>query len=100
MFRRQWFLGLRQRRADILPHEDPRPWHVVSPPADKYWADPFVFESDGETLVFIEQVRFADQGLAVGRLERGGELSALEPILRAPTTCRTRSSYVTAGRRS
>ena len=85
-FRRQWFLGLRQRRADILPHEDPRPWHVVSPPGDRYWADPFVFESDGETLVFIEQVRFADQKgeLAVGRLERGGELSALEPIMRAP----------------
>ncbi len=59
-FRRQWFLGLRQRRADTLPHEDPTPWHVVSPPVDRYWADPFVFESDGETLVFFEQVRFAD----------------------------------------
>ncbi len=85
-FRRQWFLGLRQRRADILPHEDPTPWHVVSPPGDRYWADPFVFESDGETLVFIEQVRFADRKgeLAVGRLEQGGALSALEPIMRAP----------------
>ena len=84
-FRRQWFLGLRQRRGDILPHEDPRPWHVVSPPGDRYWADPFVFESDGDTLIFIEQVRFADQKgeLAVGRLERDGELSALEPILSA-----------------
>ena len=71
------------------PTRTPGPGNVVSPPADKYWADPFVFESDGETLVFIEQVR-RSEGLAVGRLERGGELSALEPILRAPTTCRTR----------
>jgi hypothetical protein len=85
-FRRGWFLGLRQRRGDLLPHEDPRPWHVVSPPGDRYWADPFVFERDGETLVFVEQVRFADRKgeLAVGRLERGGELSALEPIMSAP----------------
>jgi hypothetical protein len=85
-FRHQWSLGLRQRREDNLPHEDPRPWHVVSPPGDRYWADPFVFESDGDTFVFIEQVRFADRKgeLAVGQLERGGELSALEPIMHAP----------------
>jgi len=83
-FRRQWFLGLR-RRGDNLPHEDSRPWQVVSPPTDRYWADPFVFESDGDTLVFVEQVRFADRKgqLAVGRLERDGELSAFEPILSA-----------------
>jgi hypothetical protein len=84
-FRRQWFLGLRRRRGGSLPHEDRSPWRVVSPPADRYWADPFVFESDGDTLVFIEQVRYADKKgkLAVGRLERGGELSALEPVLSA-----------------
>lgn len=84
-FRRQWFLGVRRRQGGSLPHEDPRPWQVVSPPADRYWADPFVFENDGDTLLFIEQVRYADQKgeLAVGRLARDGELSALEPILSA-----------------
>jgi hypothetical protein len=83
-FHRQWFLGLR-RRGDELPHEDPRPWRVASPPRDRYWADPFVFDSDGDTLVFIEQVRFADRRgeLAVGRVESGGELSEFEPILSA-----------------
>ena len=44
---------------DILPHEDPSPWQVVSPPVDRQWADPFVFERDGETLVFFEQLRYA-----------------------------------------
>jgi hypothetical protein len=84
-FRRQWFLGLRRRKADALPHEDPTPWQVVSPPADRYWADPFVFHSDGATHVFFEQVRYADAKgeLAVARLERGAGLSAPEPILRA-----------------
>jgi hypothetical protein len=85
-YRRQWFLGIRQRRADTLPHEDPSPWQVVSPPVDRQWADPFVFERDGETLVFFEQLGYGDAKgeLAVARLERDGELSDPEPILRAP----------------
>ncbi|HEY6637817.1 MAG TPA: hypothetical protein VIZ61_09065 [Solirubrobacterales bacterium] len=85
-YRRQWFLGVRRRRADTLPHEDPNPWQVVSPPADRQWADPFVFERDGETLVFFEQLRYADTKgeLAVARLERDAELSDPEPIMRAP----------------
>ena len=84
-FRRQWFLGVRRRRAATLPHEDPSPWEVVSPPVDRQWADPFVFEQDGETLVFFEQLRYADgKGeLAVARLEGEAELSDPEPILRA-----------------
>jgi hypothetical protein len=70
--------------ADVLPRGS-TPWHVVTPPGDRDWADPFVFESDCETLVFVEQIRFADEKgeLAVGRLERDGQLSALEPVLAA-----------------
>jgi hypothetical protein len=84
-FRRQWFLGLRRRRADTLPHEDPTPWQAVTPPADRYWADPFVFQRDGVTHLFFEQVRYADAKgeLVVARLEEDGELSAPEPVLRA-----------------
>jgi hypothetical protein len=85
-YRRQWFLGVRQRRADMLPHEDPRPWRMMSPPADRQWADPFVFERHGETLVFFEQLGYGDAKgeLAVARLEGNAELSEPEPILRAP----------------
>ena len=84
-FRHQWFLGLRRRQADTLPYENPNSWQVVSPPADRQWADPFVFERNGETLVFFEQFRYADgKGeLAVAQLERGAELSDPEPILRS-----------------
>jgi hypothetical protein len=83
-FRRQWFLGLRSRHPETLPYEDPTPWQVVSPPADRYWADPFVFQSDGVPHVFFEQVRYGGgKGeLVVSRLERG-DLSPPEPILRA-----------------
>jgi hypothetical protein len=85
-YRRQWFLGVRERRADTLPHKDPGPWQVVSPPVDRQWADPFVFERDGEALVFFEQLGYGDAKgeLAVARLERDAELSDPEPIMRAP----------------
>jgi hypothetical protein len=84
-FRHQWFLGIRRRRPDTLPYEDPNPWKVIAPPADRYWADPFVLRGDGVTHIFFEQVRYADgKGeLAVARLERTGELSTPEPVLRA-----------------
>jgi hypothetical protein len=83
-FREQWFLGLRERRPETLPDDDPRPWRVELPPGDRYWADPFVFAADGETFVFLEQVRW-DRGLgelAVGRLE-DGRLTDLEAIIPA-----------------
>ena len=38
----QWFLGLRRRDGERLPHDDDAPWQVVMPPADRSYADPFV----------------------------------------------------------
>jgi hypothetical protein len=83
--RPQWFLGLRPRRRNTLPHEDPAAWQVVMPPADRQWADPFLFERDGVTHLFFEEVRHRDgKGeLAVARLEPGGGLTGFEPVLRA-----------------
>jgi hypothetical protein len=83
--REEWFLGFRERRADVLPGENAAPWQPVAPPPDRYWADPFVFAAEGETFVFLEQVRRA-RGvgeLVVGRLEAGARLTDLEPILPA-----------------
>ncbi len=31
-------------------------WHELKPPQDRAWADPFVFERDGRTFVFVEEV--------------------------------------------
>ena len=82
---RQWFLGLRRRRPEVLPYEDSTPWQVVLPPDDRSWADPFVVEHDAETFVFLEQLRFANgKGeLAVGRVEPDGRLTGVEPVLSA-----------------
>ncbi|HEY7267381.1 MAG TPA: hypothetical protein VH501_06775 [Solirubrobacterales bacterium] len=84
-YRRQWFLGIRRRRPGTLPHEDPHPWREISPPPDRQWADPFVFERNGETVVFFEQLdrRETKGELAVARLDPDGELGDPRPILRA-----------------
>lgn len=79
----QWFVGLRRRRADRLPHEDPAPWSVVLPPPDRSYTDPFVVEHGGETFLFLEVLVHArGRGeLAVARVEPDGRLTGVEPIL-------------------
>jgi len=66
----QWFLGLRRRDGERLPHEDAAPWQVVIPPADRSYADPFVTRHGEETYVFLEVLPHArgTGELAVGRV--------------------------------
>jgi hypothetical protein len=79
----QWFMGVRRRSGDRLPHEDPSPWRHVVPPRDRSYADPFVLRYGTETFVFLEELlhRRRRGRLAVGRLEPDGQLRAVEPIL-------------------
>jgi hypothetical protein len=85
-FRKQWILGLRQRRPDCLPAENPEGWRAVVPPGDRYWADPFVVERGGATYVFFEEVRWSrGKGeLAVARVEAGGTLVEPQVVMSAP----------------
>ena len=79
----QWFVGVRRRTGDRLPHEDPSPWRSVLPPPDRSYADPFVLRHGTDTLVFLEELlhRTGRGRLAVGRLEGDGELRSVAPIL-------------------
>lgn len=90
----QWFLGLRRRDGERLPHDDDAPWQVVMPPADRSYADPFVTRHGEDTYVFLEVLPHArgTGELAVGRLERDGTLTDLEPIL--PVVHHTSYPYV------
>jgi hypothetical protein len=83
VFQHQWFLGFRPRLGDRLPQDDPSPWRLTFPPADRSYADPFVVSHAGETFVFFEVLSHAPlRGeLAVGRLDRDGELTDVAPVL-------------------
>jgi hypothetical protein len=87
----QWFVGVRRRSGDRLPHEDPSPWRHVLPPPDRSYADPFVLRHGTETFVFLEELlhRTLRGRLAVGRLDPDGELREVEPIL----PCEHHTSY-------
>ena len=78
----QWFLGVRRRTGDRLPHEDAAPWRPLVPPPDRSYADPFVLRHGAETFVFLEELphRTLRGRLAVGRLA-DGELEGVAPIL-------------------
>jgi hypothetical protein len=93
-FQHQWFLGVRRRRADRLPHEDPSPWRAVLPPPDRSYADPFVVSHGEATFIFLELLEHATgRGtLAVGRLEPDGRMTEPAPIL--PMAHHTSYPYV------
>ena len=48
-FREQWVLAFRRRGS-----EDP--FTIVDPPADRFYADPFLAEHNGSTFVFFEEL--------------------------------------------
>jgi hypothetical protein len=93
-FQHQWFLGLRPRAGDRMPQDDPRPWRPLLPPPDRSYADPFVVRHGDATYVFLEVLPHATGTgeLAVGRVEKGGRLGDITPIL--PVRHHTSYPYV------
>jgi hypothetical protein len=53
----QWIL-LFQFGDDAMP-ECPQSFTQLIPPRDRFWADPFVFQRDGEYVVFLEELEYA-----------------------------------------
>lgn len=54
----QWMLLYRVGDAEALPH-GPSGFKCLMPPKDRFWADPFVVERNGEYVVFIEELVYA-----------------------------------------
>jgi hypothetical protein len=54
----QWFIGYRFGRPEAWSG-DLRPYRVLMPPQDRYWADPFPLERGGRHYIFFEEYLFA-----------------------------------------
>ena len=80
-FTTQWILGIRPKRWRLLRERNSRGFRLILPPADRFYADPFVFEHRGRTCVFFEDYRFASMRAVISCMEVGrqGELS--EPVV-------------------
>ncbi len=81
----QWFLAIRRRTADHS-FSDPSGYKLMFPPKDRFYADPFLFEKDSRTFLFLEDLRYS-QGRAIiscCELDADGTPGPVFEVLRRP----------------
>jgi len=63
-----------------------RPFHLAVPPADRFWADPFIGFDRGRRYVFFEELRYARPTgeIAMMAIDDDGTPSAPEVVLARP----------------
>lgn len=57
---RQWFLLCGPRPNDLGVAPDPKMLVTLMPPKDRFWADPFLWSSEGQRHLFFEEYPYAD----------------------------------------
>jgi hypothetical protein len=89
--REQWSIVLRARN-DISNAANPNGFRVLKPPRDRFYADPFLVERDGNTYMFFEDYRYASQKGVISccRVDSSGNLKS-EP--RVALECDYHLSY-------
>jgi hypothetical protein len=55
----QWFLAIRRRTPDHR-FDDASGYQLLLPPKDRFYADPCLFERDGKTFLFFEDLRYSE----------------------------------------
>lgn len=83
--RPQWFVALRQR-TEAHSFDDVAGYKIVNPPADRFYADPFLLEKDGKTYLYLEDFRYAEGRalISCAELKENGELGEIVEVLRRP----------------
>ena len=81
----QWFLAIRKRSIDHS-FGDALEYHIVRPPLDRFYADPFLFKRDGKTYLFFEDYRYKESQAIISCAELNFEGSLIGPVevLRRP----------------
>ena len=85
----RWRIAVRRSRTPL--YEDAsRPalqsFHWIDSPPDRQWADPTIFENDGQTWLFFEEMVDPSRvgHICCGRLTASGELVDSRPVLQQP----------------
>jgi hypothetical protein len=81
----QWFLAIRQRTPEHSFH-DPTGYKLMLPPKDRFYADPFLFEKDGKTYLFLEDLRYSEGRALISccELNPDGTHGPIVEVLRRP----------------
>jgi len=75
----QWFIGYRFGPAEPWSG-DLRPYRLLMPPQDRYWADPFPLERAGRHYIFFEEFMFATGRAHINAVEVHRDGSRSEPV--------------------
>ena len=81
----QWFLAIRQRTSEHN-FDDPTGYKLMLPPNDRFYADPFLFEKDGKTYLFLEDLRYSEGRALISccELNPDGTHGPIVEVLRRP----------------
>jgi hypothetical protein len=81
----QWFLAIR-RRTPAHNFDDSSRYRLIIPPKDRFYADPFLFEKDGKTFLFFEDLRYSEGRALISccELNADGTLGPILEVLRRP----------------
>lgn len=81
----QWFLAIR-KRSPQLRFDDPSGFSVLQPPRDRFYADPFLFDRNGETFLFFEDYRYREGRALIccAKVAADGTLGEAIEVLRRP----------------
>lgn len=83
-FNEQWFLAYRKvkENSDFINHKESN-YEIISPPDDRFFADPFIVDENDKSYVFFEECCFAQPKGVISCLEinSGGEISIPKIVL-------------------
>jgi len=79
----QWTVAYRFKSNAEDPNNTFYRYHQVTPPRDRYWADPFPIKVNGKYYVFVEEFLLATQKghIAVAEVDRASKSFACETVL-------------------
>jgi hypothetical protein len=83
--RPEWLLGLRRDAGKGPVWLDASGFTALTPPPTCFWADPFLFEHDGTTHLFFEQMGYRDRfgAIAWAPLDAAGRMGQPKVVLQA-----------------
>lgn len=84
--RPHWQLAIRKHRFSELGPPDPTGFEPVNMPLDAYYADPFLYQHEGVTYLFVEKFSYSTlRGtLAYTRLDNSGRPGKFQVIMDCP----------------
>jgi len=79
----QWTVAYRFKSNAEDPNNTFYRYHQVTPPRDRYWADPFPIKVNGKYYIFVEEFLLATQKghIAVAEVDRASKSFACETVL-------------------